>query len=157
MSILKVGGKLQAALIRLQTVKNISMKVGVLNGATNGETGEKIAQYAAANEFGTLTAPARPAFRNTIASKSDSWGGALSALMDGKAVNDTNLRSAFNGLGTLMVQDIRDTIEEGDFTPLAPATVESKRKKGRAEPNKPLVDTGDFQRAIDFEIMGDDQ
>lgn len=156
---LKVGGKLQSALARISTVKNISMKVGVLNGATNPETGEKIAPYAAANEFGHMVRGGkyfvvpRPAFRNTIAAKSDSWGQGLSFTLAQQPISKDSVRAALQILGGVMVANIQAIIEAGDFSPLAQSTIDAKTKKGRAEPEKPLVDTGAYQRAIDYEII----
>ncbi|WAT10147.2 hypothetical protein [Rouxiella badensis] len=158
-SSLKVGGKLQAAIARINTVKNISMKVGVLDGATNPETGEKIAPYAAANEFGHMVRGGkyfvlpRPAFRNTIAAKSDSWGDGLSYQLALKPISGESVKAALQLLGSVMVSDIQATIEAGEFAPLAPVTIAEKTKKGRAEPEKPMVDTGAYQRAIDYEII----
>lgn len=154
-SSLKVGGRLQAAIARINAVKNTSMKVGVLGGATNPETGEKIAPYAAANEFGSPSRgiPPRPFFRNTIAEKSDEWGRKFDYLLSRQPVSTDSVRSALTGLGGVMVSDIQETIEKGDFAPLAPSTIAAKAAKGRAEPEKPLTDTGSMLRDIDFEII----
>lgn len=153
---IKAGGKLNAALLRINGIKNTSMKVGILNGATNPDTGELIAPYAAANEFGTRNTPARPFFRNTIAKKDDEWAGKFGALLSMQPVSPDSLRKALSGLGGVMVADIQEEIETGTFAPLAPSTVARKKKKGIADPEKPLVETGAMQRAIDYEIMGDD-
>lgn len=153
---IKAGGKLNAALLRINGIKNTSMKVGILNGATNPDTGELIAPYAAANEFGTRNMPARPFFRNTIAKKDNEWGAKFEALAARNPLSKETVLEALNGLGGVMVADIQEEIETGTFAPLAPSTVARKKKKGIADPEKPLVETGAMQRAIDYEIMGDD-
>lgn len=129
------------------------MNVGILEGATNEDTGEKIAPYAAANEYGTLHNPARPAMRNTVAEHASDWAQTLGRQVNGKAKNGSDVEKAFNVLGTIMVQDIRDTMEHSVPPPNAKSTVDSKRRKGRANPEQTLIDSGSEQRALDFEII----
>ncbi|EIC83988.1 hypothetical protein [Serratia sp. M24T3] len=193
---LKVGGKLQAALARISAVKNISMKVGILNSATNSETGELIAPYAAANEFGALVKvearksqvhfkqaadgsvgnrfvsreksnfvqdvtipahniiiPARPFFRNTIKAESDKWAANLTKKLAEQPVSKESVRDALQMLGGVMVADIQNTIIEGNFVPISNGTWATKKRKGIANPEKPLVETGSMENALSFEIM----
>jgi len=147
------GDKLRAALAGISKNLQLKMNVGILAGATNEDTGEPIAPYAAANEYGTLHAPARPAFRNTITEKSSDWGEKLGKLVAGQTQDASGIERAFNVLGTVMVQDIRDSIEQSVPPPNAQSTVDSKRRKGRANPTQTLVDSGSEQRAVDFEII----
>lgn len=147
------GDKLEAALAAISANLQLKMNVGVLAGSTNEDTGELIAPYAAANEYGTLNIPARPAFRNTVADKSGEWGETLSKLVASQSQDATGINKAFNVLGTVMVQDIRDTIEHSVPPPNAKATIDNKRRKGRANPTQTLVDSGSYQRSIDFEII----
>ena len=147
------GDKLEAALQAIASNVQIKMNVGVLAGSTNEDTGELIAPYAAANEFGTPDIPARPAFRITVADKSGEWGGAFGSLMKGQSQDEGGIKKAFDVLGVLMVQDIRDTIESSMPPKNAESTVAAKRRKGRANPEQTLVDSGSYQRAIDHEII----
>ncbi|AOM39549.1 hypothetical protein [Xenorhabdus hominickii] len=145
--------KLKAALSRIRGNLNVQMNIGILSGSTNEDTGEPIAPYAAANEFGTRNIPPRPFMRSTIANKSGEWGQAIGALLQGNAQDSDRVESAFNILGMTIVQDIKDTIEQGVSPPNHPTTVAAKAHKGRAEPNKTLIDTGSMQRAIAHEII----
>lgn len=150
------GDKLQQVLESIAAKASIEMNVGILEGATNEDTGELIAPYAAANEYGTFNIPARPFMRNTIADKSGEWAETLGKLIIGKSQTADGIEKAFNVLGTVMVQDIRDTIEHVVPPPNAEATIAIKTKKGRANPSQTLVDSGSMQRAIDFEIIKGD-
>lgn len=151
------GEKLEGVLKSISSNLQLKMNVGVLSGATNEDTGQPIAPYAAANEYGTSTIPARPAFRNTVADKSAEWGEMLSKLVDGNTQDATGIEKSFNILGQVMVQDIRDTIEHSVPPPNAESTVDAKRRKGRANPSQTLVDSGSYQRSIDYEIVTGEQ
>ncbi|CNI67490.1 Uncharacterised protein [Yersinia massiliensis] len=147
------GDKLEAALAAISENIKLQMNVGILAGATNRDTGDPIAPYAAANEFGTLNIPARPFMRNTVAEKSGDWGRTLGRLVIGKAHEPGGIKKAFNILGAVMVQDIRDSIEHSIPPPNTQSTINNKRRKGRASPDKTLVDSGSMQSAVDFEII----
>lgn len=139
----------------------VKMRVGVISSAVNDDTGENIAEYAAANEFGRIVQTSdgayfqlpRPAIRNTIAEKKGEWGDTLGALLRGGEQSADGVVSAINEAGKVMVQDIRNTIENSVPPPNAKSTVEAKRRKGRARPDQTLVDSGSFQRAIDYEVI----
>lgn len=129
------------------------MNVGVLSGSTNEDTGELIAPYAAANEYGTLTIPARPALRNAIAEKSIDWAEQLANGVKSANGKPGDIESVFNALGMTIVQDFVDSIESFTPPPNAPSTVKAKTKKGRAEPGKTLIDSGSYERSINYEII----
>jgi hypothetical protein len=103
-----------------------------------------IAQVAIWNEYGTRTAPARPAFRTTIAQKSKDWGAKL-----GKAIiaTDYDGRKALALLGQDMRDDLENAIAQWTSPANAPLTVKIKGF------DKPLVDSGDMQRAPDYEVV----
>lgn len=147
------GDALMKVLAALSDVPSITMNVGVLAGATNEDTTELIAPYAIANEYGTSTIPARPAFRITVAEKTGDWAGYLAEKVKGAAGDPSAIRGAFNGLGSVMVADIRETIEGGVEPENAESTVKAKARKGRAEPDKTLIDSGSYSAAINFEII----
>ncbi|PHM30021.1 hypothetical protein [Xenorhabdus innexi] len=150
---IKGGDKLRAALARIASTPTIQVQAGVLAGATNEETGEKIAPYAAANEFGTRNIPPRPFMRSTIANKSGEWGQILGAQLRGRLQEAGGVEAAFDVVGQVMASDIKDSIEQSLPPPNAPETVARKAKKGNASPGQTLVDTGSLQRAIDYEVI----
>jgi hypothetical protein len=103
-----------------------------------------VAQVAFWNEFGTVKAPARPAFRTTIKRKSKDWGDRL-----GKAVVATNYdgETALRLVGQSMRDDLESEIAQWTSPGNAESTIE---RKGF---DKPLVHTGVMQRAPDYEIV----
>lgn len=151
------GDKLEAVLKGISANLKLKMNVGVLAGATNEDTGEPIAPYAAANEYGTSTIPARPAFRITVGERSSEWAEILSKQVSGNIQDSSGIEKAFNVLGQVMVQDVRDTIEHSVPPPNAQPTIDAKRRKGRAKPEQTLVDSGSYQRSIDYEIIKGDE
>ncbi|BET96530.1 hypothetical protein [Xenorhabdus taiwanensis] len=150
---IKGSNKLRAALERIASTQTIQVNAGILAGATNEKTGEPIAPYAAANEFGTKNIPPRPFMRSTISNKSSEWGQLIGAQLRGRLQDTGGVEAAFNTVGMVMAADIRDSIEQSLPPPNAPATIARKAKKGIAAPDKTLVDTGSMQRAIDYEIV----
>ena len=99
-------------------------------------------------EYGTSRGiPARPFLRNTLYEKGPQWPDfiapqILDSILNGSGANITNL------LGQKMVDDIRATIDAGNFAPLSPETI---KRKGHA---KPLIDTGEMYGAITFKDGG---
>lgn len=140
-----IGGKLGSGRV---------VKVGFLEGATYPARRQRKAAKAAApvlsvaqvafwNEFGTSRAPARPFFRNMIAAKSPEWGKDLAKAI--KAQDYDPARAL-----ALMGERIKDQLQKSivDFaTPAnAPSTI---ARKGF---DKPLIDTGVMQRAVDYVV-----
>lgn len=106
-----------------------------------------VAQAAFWAEFGTKTAPARPFMRNTVASKSPRWGVAL-----GNALRRTkyDARAALALMGMGIQGQIRQTITDFKDPPNSQVTADLKGF------NKPLVNTGQMLRAVDFQVLEDD-
>lgn len=124
-----------------------AVKVGFLEGATYpgsaDNPGLTVAQVAFWNNFGTIKAPARPFFSNAIAEKSPEWGGDL-----GKALKASNYdaKTAMNIMGEVIKGQIVQSIVDTNSPPLAPSTA---KRKGF---DKPLIDTGVMQRAVDYAV-----
>lgn len=126
---------------------NKAVKVGILENATNADTGAGIAEYAYYNEFGTKNIPPRPFFRNAISDNADTWAGSIKNQLKTMGVTDKNVvEKALKRTGQLMRSDIQQSISIGGFKPLKPATI---KRKGKATP---LVDTGDMRNAISYEV-----
>lgn len=150
------GGKYKDVLAKIAAQK-VGVKAGVLEGATNAE-GEKVAYYAAVNEFGgramhngkAVTIPARPFLRQTVDKHSDEWGKTIEEKLSG---HPDGAKAAMYIIGEVMRADIQSTIKAGDFTPLAEATIERKRDAGKKEPETPLIDTGALFSSISYEVV----
>lgn len=107
-----------------------------------------VAQAAYWAEFGTKTSPPRPFFRNTIASKSPRWGLGL-----GNALRKThyNAREALAIVGMGIQGQLRQTIKDFKDPPNSQVTQDLKGF------NKPLVNTGQMLRAVDFQVLDDEE
>ncbi|GAN86346.1 HK97-gp10 family putative phage morphogenesis protein [Komagataeibacter intermedius] len=137
------GSKLKAALNKLsQKVKDGGhVRVGYLEGAKyDDEKHTPVAQVAAWDEFGTPTAPPRPFMRDTIAKHSDQWGDGL-----GKALKatDYDVNRALAGVGSIIVGQIIDQIDEGSYQPNAPLTNLLKDRFPKGD-----YSTEDFLKAV---------
>lgn len=141
---------------RLQDMARARGKVraGVLEGATSMETGEPIAPYAAANEYGTADIPARPFIRSTIQREGEAWRKGLARMLTkGRPVGD-----ALKLTGMRMAEDIQATINSNMRPPNSPATIQAKTKQvtgndpGETMTPGTLIDTGSMLRAVDYEV-----
>lgn len=129
-----------------QLATSKGLRVGILEGAANSVTGERIAPYAAANEFGAPGIPARPFMRSTITMQSGKWAkGFARMLQSGRPT-----AQALELLGNRMAEDVQDTIKSNMPPPNSPATRE--RKNAESAGKGTLIDTGSMLRAIDYEV-----
>lgn len=145
----KLGPKLREIVARLGGGgAPAGVKVGFLEGATYPGTDENaglpVATVAFWNEFGTVKAPARPFFRNAIAKHSGEWGAQLAAAL--KASN-FSAKTAMGVMGEVIKGQVVQSITDTNTPPLAPSTV---KRKGF---DKPLIDTGVMQRAVDYVVV----
>ena len=138
------GKKLDLALKSLEQkiVNRGVLRVGFLEKSKYPD-GTPIAQVAFWNEFGTIRSPSRPFFRTTIQRKSPEWGKRLSAILP--SVNFDGPK-ALALLGVSMRDDVENAIAQWSAPPNAPSTI---KRKGF---DKPLVDKGLMQRAVDYEV-----
>ena len=127
----------------------VSLKVGVLAGATNIETGENIAEYAVKHEYG-IGVPPRPFLRNTISKRRDQWTQELSQAL---RAQDFDVKKAFEMIQGAVVGDVMTTITEGRFIKNSPKTIEEKKLKKRPKPNAPLIDSGSLLTSIGAEVI----
>lgn len=135
-----------------QAAKGLRAEVvaGVLSGATNDESGEKVAGYARMIEYGTARMPARPFLRQTASESEDEWRKQIRHGLKARGLD--HAEEVLGAVGRLMRSDIMATIRRGDFEPLAESTVKAKKRKGRAEPTAPLIDTTSLIRSIGSEV-----
>lgn len=145
------GGDKLASALREVTARlgnnDARVKVGFLEGATYPGEGENaglpVATVAFWNEFGTVKAPPRPFFRGAIALHSPEWGGQLG---DALKASDMDGRAALGLMGTIIKDQVVQSIVDTNSPPLAPSTI---ARKGF---DKPLIDTGVMQRSVDFVV-----
>ena len=130
--------------------------VGIPSSAPGRRNGEPItnAELGYIHEFGAPAAniPARPflipgaeSVRNEAAARMKVIG--EQALDGDKAAVDRGLHA----VGLLAQNAVRKKITDGPFEPLAPATLASRRARGRTG-TKPMLDTGQLRASITYVI-----
>lgn len=99
---------------------------------------------AAINEFGNPdnNQPARPFFRNAIKEHEQEWGENMMELIQG----GDDITDAFNKLGEIISNDIKESIRLLESPPLSPVTI---ARKGF---DKPLIDTGNMRDSVSYEV-----
>jgi hypothetical protein len=152
MSVVITGGtKYKDALEKIASVRK-AVKAGVPGNATTTD-GKSIAEYALFNELGTSRMPARPFLRQTVAEKQTEWLEILAQKLNFKSIEKNNAEDALGLTGEMMMAHIKQTIQKGDFTPDAESTVKAKARRGKMEPNHPLIDTGQLlEHGITYEV-----
>lgn len=125
----------------LSDAKAVTVSVGI-RGAENSD----LAEYAAANEFGTDTIPERSFLRTTVDENAAKYvkviGKGIKRVLAGQA----RLHDEFDRLGLRVVRDVKRKIRAIKDPPNAPATV------ARKGVNNPLIDTGRMRQSIDYVV-----
>ena len=145
------GDKYKQFLAKMAEIAG-GVKAGILNNATTTD-GKSIAEYAMYNEFGTSRIPARPFLRTVAKEKPKQWIGEMVRHVRGRATNPDIWKQALGLAGESMKSDIKDSIQNGNWVPNAPATVKAKARKGKVEPDHPLIDTGQMLAAVSYEVV----
>ena len=128
-------------------LKKHILVIGVL-GDAKSEKGVKVIDYAIWNEYGTLTIPARPFFRNIVGTRR---GKRLIEERMKKQVElilagETTAYKALENVGIYVVGLIKESLLKGNWRKNADSTIKIKGK------NNPLRDQGTLLKSIDFEI-----
>lgn len=125
--------------------QSASVEVGFMEDATY-EDGTPVALVAMIQDYGAPAAniPPRPFFRNMIQAESEHWGEDLATLLKS---TDYNSEQALDLMGEEIAGNLRDSINEFDSVPLAPATIASKGF------DKQLIDTAHMFRSVDHRVI----
>ena len=142
---------MKEALSKIVNTKLV-VKAGVPAGATTTD-GKSIPKYAMYNEVGTAHIPPRPFMRDTVNNKQGDWKAFLESNVDYNNIQRDKCVSVMGVLGEVMVADIKQTIQKGDFAPNTPATIKAKRRRGKSEPDHPLIDTGQMLESVISEVV----
>lgn len=145
------GDKYKAVLEKIARLK-LTAQAGIPSGAKTTD-GKSIPMYAAYNEFGTSRIPARPFMRTTANEHQNEWCETLAGALKGEILKD-NAKGAMGLVGEQMKAHIQQTIQKGSFAPNSPKTIANKRRKGKVEPDHPLIDTGQMLASIISEVKG---
>lgn len=129
-----------------------SVRVGIFPDART-EEGESIAQYAAANEYGTADIPSRPFMRTTAREKGFAWAGVLAGALRGRTVKDPNVgRRAFTAVGRVAQADIQATIMSNMPPANSPEYAAEKVKENGGYAGT-LFLSGDMHKSINFDLV----
>ena len=129
-----------------------AVRVGVLAGSKNSE-GQSIAEYAAANEYGTADIPSRPFMRTTAREKGFAWAGVLAGALRGRTVKDPNVgRRAFTAVGRVAQADIQATIMS-NMPPANSPEYAAEKVKENGGYSGTLFLSGDMHKSINFELV----
>ena len=150
---IKGGDKYKKFLAKMAEIAG-GVKAGILGGATNTD-GKSIAEYAVYNEFGGANnrPPSRPFMRTVAKERPKVWVGQMVAKIRGNATKPEAWKGALVLAGESMKSDIKNSIQNGAWKPNAEATVNAKRRKGKVEPDHPLIDTGQMLAAVSYEVV----
>ena len=128
---------------QLKAARNKKLQVGWFDSAKYDDN-TPVAGVAAANEFGN---PPRPFIRNAIEDNKTEWS---SVVEDGfKSGADAN--TVLSALGLTVQADIKLSIVNGDYAPLADATLAARRRRGNTN-NAVLRDTSRMIDTITYEL-----
>ena len=119
-----------------------TLYVGFLQTETYPD-GTPVALVAYRNEYGTTHAPPRPFFRRMIAAKEKGWGVSFGRLAQ---ANQYDFEKTLQQMGMGIKDQLTTSIVEFTTPKNAAATVAIKGF------DKPLIDTGQMQRATGFEV-----
>ena len=132
------------------------VKVGIDETAVNSETGVRIAEYAAYNEFGTQDIPARPFMRLTVERHVDEWWQLFIRIAGDRVLHDPKVGvRALTAVGEKAVEDMRATIMSDVPPPNAPETIRRKIAKGNSYIGT-LYDTGEMYRSVIYHLCYSD-
>lgn len=124
-----------------QSSGSLKVRVGIFESAKYAD-GLPVAAAAFWNEYGTVSIPPRPFFRNTIAAHRHEWPQQAAAILR----QNGDVRQTLALMGEGIKGQIVETIQNFSQPANAPATV---RKKGF---DKPLIDSSTLWRSIGSEI-----
>jgi hypothetical protein len=118
------------------------LRVGFLESGRY-EDGTSIPMVAAINNYGTARIPPRPFFSNMVKDKSPEWPKGIAAQLK---ATDYDVTKTLNSTGDLIEGQLRDSIVNGVYAPLAQSTID---RKGF---DKPLIDSHTMVNAPRHEI-----
>lgn len=129
----------------------MGVDVGIFEDATNEQTGKRIAEYAAYNEYGTTEIPKRSFLGSTFQERSKHYA---DIIMGGIKANIADparaLRVAFLAVGRVAQADVVDKIKS-NIPPTDTPWQKYKQKKKGAEYTT-LIDTASMVKSIGFRL-----
>lgn len=127
------------------------VEIGIFEDATNEQTGERIAPYAADNEFGTKKIPRRPFLGQTFKANAKKYANIIKGVITSNIDDPDNaMRKAFSAVGRVAQTDVVQTIKS-NMPPTDTRYQQKKRLKKGAEYTT-LIDTASMVKSIGFRL-----
>lgn len=147
-----------AYLKELEKAKRMTLKVGLPSDKVGGKVygnGVNIMQVGAAHEYGTAKMPARSFLRMPSEVKGKELGLTIQQQFERVLDGKSNTEDALGRVGVTAVNFSKEAFRSNGFgrwEALAPATIESKIKKGKTTP---LIETGLLRNSITWSVEND--
>lgn len=94
----------------------------------------------------TIQIPERSFLRSTFAKEKENLGSLTYKVFKQALKGDVSAHDAYKSIGAYMSNQVKETMTDGDLTPLKPETI---KRKGSS---KPLIDTGQLRASITYEV-----
>jgi hypothetical protein len=111
-----------------------------------GETDATMIDIAVWNEFGTGRIPSRPFIRQTFDTRQVKLTRIVKQLSGKIGQGELTKKAALEVLGDTFRQEVLLSIEKKEYAENADSTIKKKKS------DKPLVDTGQLQQSINYEV-----
>jgi hypothetical protein len=142
---------------QIPKVAGAVVTVGIQSDAGAGQNGTPIAAYAAYNEFGTQgrtprrggwggPIPARPFLGSSFDNNRTKWSRAADTAISKALTGEMDFAEGLAILGSMAEDDIKATIEAGDFAPNSELTIALKGS------DRPLINKAGMRQAIRYEV-----
>ncbi|WP_088459417.1 hypothetical protein [Acinetobacter soli] len=154
------GDGLLDILNAVSELSQIDVLVGVPHGEARTEgDGMTNAAIGYLLETGSpaMNLPARPHLVPGVEEVQDVIGEKLSYAVDAALTgNMKRMYFYLESAGMKATMNVKKFINAGDFAPLAPLTIQERKRRGRKS-EKPLVDTGQYRNSHTYVIMKKDK
>lgn len=148
MAKVKITDEYTAEGLRLKKALKELDKLECFIGFQRGEAkdGTDITDIATWNELGTSRGiPSRPFIRNTVDLHEDEINDTLDQMVT-EIMNGATAEQVLRKAGVYLKGKMQTEITDGSYAPNDPATIKRKRS------DKPLIDTGDMRRNVNYQI-----
>lgn len=116
--------------------------------------GTPVSLVAASNELGIPDQgiPSRPFMRMAYKDKKESWNRLAGSLFAQVAAGKMDWDKALNQIGLVIVGDVKQSITDNEFEPLADSTIAARARRSKSHTDKPLIDTSRMLTSIKHKV-----
>lgn len=116
--------------------------------------GTPLSLVAAANELGVPDKgiPSRPFMRTAYKDKKGDWNRLAGELFTQVAAGKMDWGKALNQIGLVIVGDVKQSITDNTFEPLADSTIAARARRSKSHTDKPLIDTSRMLTSIKHKV-----